>query len=192
MELKNIEFEEAYEVELPKAKGFSFFTREEDEELEALSEEKEETAYMIQMKLKLYYKKIQKEEQMKTKLLNEQRANVHKICANCLIIAVFCVVIILIEKFAQLSKYTRLSDISIFDLKSIGAICIYPATILFFMGIVVCLGSIIVLFIRSAVTEDPHDKQMRRRETILKRCDEKINLFNEEIYKLQMKLLNIK
>lgn len=192
MNLKDIEFEEAYEVEMPKSRIISFFTREEDEEIEALSEESEESAYMVQMKLKLYYKKIQKEEQLKLKLMNEQKANLYKICANCIIIAVLSVIIVLIEKFAHLSKYTSLSDISITDLKSIGAVCIYPATILFFIGIVVCIATIIVLLMRSAVTEDPHDKQMRRRETILKRCDEKIDMFNEEVYRLQMKLLNIK
>ena len=192
-DLKDIEFEEAYVVESVKqGKRSSIFERDEKLDLDALKYESEDTDYMVQMKIKFYNERITKEQMIKTNLYNEQRNNLNKIGAYCLFIVIFSLILVIIEKFAHITRYTRMADITITDLRSIGALCIYPATFLFIIGIVVCIAWIIVLLKRSAVTEDPHDRVKRRRETIIKKCDDRIEKYNKEVFRLQMKLLNLK
>ena len=192
-DLKDIEFEEAYVVESVKqGKRSSIFARGSDLDLDVMKYESEDTDYMVQMKIKFYSERIAKEEMIKINLYNEEKRNLYKIGAYCLLIVIFSLVIFIIEKFANLTRYTRISDINITDLRSIGALCIYPATFLFIIGIVVCIAWIIVLLKRSAVTEDPHDRVKRRRESIIKKCDERIEKYNKEVFRLQMKHLNLK
>ena len=193
VDLKDIEFEEAYVVEsIKQGKRTSIFERDKDIEFEAIKNESEDNDYLVQMKLKIYYEKIRNEEHLKAKLYNEQRSNLHRIGIYCLFMVIFSLLIVLIEKFAHLSLYIKMSDISIMDLKSVGVLLIYPVTILFVIGIVVSFAWVIVLLKRSAITIDPHDSVKRRRETIIKKCDDRIQKYNDEIYRLNMKLLNIR
>ena len=192
-DLKDIEFEEAYVVESVKqGKRSSIFARDKELDLDVMKYESEDTDYMVQMKIKFYTERIAKEEMIKINLYNEEKRNLYKIGTYCLLIVIFSLIIVIINKFAHLTNYTRISDISITDLRSIGALCIYQATFLFIAGIVVCIAWIIVLLKRSAVTEDPHDRVKRRRESIIKRCDERIDKYNKEVFRLQMKHLNLK
>jgi len=131
-------------------------------------------------------------ESIKTLMLNSQKNNLHRIGSYTAFVIIFSLIIVLIEKTVNISSFTRMQDINIFDMRSVGALFVYPTLGLLLIGIVVSLAWIIVLLKRCVVTEDPHDRVQRRREYIIKKCDDRIKKYQDEIYRLQMKLLNLK
>ena len=191
VELKDIEFEDAYVIEEFGSEKKSFFTKNYGE-IDPMKYESEDTDYMIQMKIKLYTQKMDREENIKALMINTQKNNIHRIGAYTTFIIIFSLIIVLLEKYFDISIYTSMDNISIMDMRSVGALFVYPMVGLLIIGIIVCLAWIIVLFKRCAVTEDPHDRVIRRREAIIKKCDTRILKYKDEVYRLQMKLLHLK
>ena len=193
-EWKDIEFEEPYVIDDLDISKKELIDNADDMELEfnEINLDKEETDYLLQMKIKIYLQKIDREESIRTMMLNGQKHNVHKIGAYTLFIIIFSLIIVLIEKSVNITNYTRMQDVSIFDMASVGALMIYPTVFLLSLGIVISIIWIIVLLKRCVVTEDPHDRSVRRREYIIKTCNDRVKKYNDEVYRLQMKLLHMK
>lgn len=191
-ELKDIEFDEPYVIdEFSGTKG-AFFGKSDDITFDETKLDTEDTDYLVQMKIKIYMQKIEREDSIKTMMVNGQKNNVHRIGAYALFMIVFSLIIVIIEKSVGITNYTRIKDVSIFDMASVGALMIYPTVFLLALGIIVSMIWIIVLLKRCVVTEDPHDRTYRRREYIIKKCNDRMKSYNDEIYRLQMKLLNMK
>lgn len=191
-ELKDIEFDEPYVIDEFNNPGRTFMDQNADNDLDEIKLDTEDTDYLVQMKIKIYMQKIDREDSIKNMMINGQKHNVHKIGAYALFMIIFSLIIIIIEKSVGITNYTRIKDVSIFDMASVGALMIYPTVFLLALGIIVSMVWIIVLLKRCVVTEDPHDRTYRRREYIIKKCNDRMKSYNDEVYRLQMKLLHMK
>ena len=100
--------------------------------------------------------------------------------------------IVNIERYAHLTSYTSANDISITDLKSVGALFFMPLAGGIILLMLVCIVYLIILCKRSCIPKDPHDNVSKRHETILRICNERIAEYRDEINRLQMKMLHFK
>lgn len=193
-ELDNIEYEEVYVVESidSKRKLFSFGREKDKKAIDVLKQELENSDYAMEMKIKIYNEMIEKEELYKKIVINAQKKCIYKIGALVFILAALFSSIVNIERYAHLTSYTSANDISITDLKSVGALFFMPLAGGIILLMLVCIVYLIILCKRSCITKDPHDNVSKRHETILRICNERIAEYRDEINRLQMKMLHFK
>ena len=186
-ELERLRFEEPYVVEeVEPQKKSSIFRKKKNVE-EVKEDETEKDEHMINLKIRVFIDKIEREENIQISILNLQENNLFKVGAYALCMAIFFLVIVCIEHWVHLSWYISVRDIAITDLKSVGALFFFPLVGVLFIGMLICMAKIILLLKRSYIVEDPHDCSSKEYTAVLKICKKKIDEYNDEIERLQIK-----
>lgn len=160
-----------------------------EDELENMEEN---NPRLIHLKIRVLNDRIEEEKTKQINIVNYQENNIYKVIASFLCSVIMCLIIVIIEQFIHITWYLTLEDISIMDLKSVGAVFFFPLVLVLICAIIFNTGWSILLLKRTYVIEDPHDHVRKSYETVLKRSRERVEGYERKRDELRAKLINLR